>query len=367
MSVVLGTAQREQAGSDSYNRFEYQAHWIVYHIINQLEKKPKCIVFCEFHDDMAQLADGDGSQFEFYQIKTKEDNDDWSVSELSKREKRKNGSYKKSFLGFIFYNFLKFGDECSCCHFVSNNNYDLDVRTWQSYIEDNKCLADENIKLYDKIKARIKDEYADNIPSNFDEIYDKFIQKTFIYQSELQLSTYEDQVSGMFFKQLADKRIPINTANVIFQQIVNDVRIKSKEKISPPISFRSLVEKKGIKICDINDKLNKKIGTDGNYREFSDFLETLSLPEDKIYRLIKAKMLHDARWLNIEDIKYQETILLLRKTITESTDKARPSLISIKELCDQKLQAMELDSDTLDYLLIEVLYYEQQFRKYNGT
>lgn len=62
----------------------------------------------------------------------------------------------------------------------------------------------------------------------------------------------------MFFKQLADKRIPINTANVIFQQIVNDVRIKSKEKISPPISFRSLVEKKGIKICDINDKLNKK-------------------------------------------------------------------------------------------------------------
>ena len=44
MSVVLGTAQREQAGSDSYNRFEYQAHWIVYHIINQLVKKAK--VYC---------------------------------------------------------------------------------------------------------------------------------------------------------------------------------------------------------------------------------------------------------------------------------------------------------------------------------
>ena len=71
MSVVLSTAQREQAGSDSYNRFEYQAHWIVYHIINQLEKKPKCIVFCEFHDDMAQLADGDGSQFEFIRLKQK--------------------------------------------------------------------------------------------------------------------------------------------------------------------------------------------------------------------------------------------------------------------------------------------------------
>lgn len=30
MSSVLTVEQREQAGSDSYNRFEYQVHWIVY-------------------------------------------------------------------------------------------------------------------------------------------------------------------------------------------------------------------------------------------------------------------------------------------------------------------------------------------------
>lgn len=28
MSNVLAVEQREQAGSDSYNRFEYQVHWI---------------------------------------------------------------------------------------------------------------------------------------------------------------------------------------------------------------------------------------------------------------------------------------------------------------------------------------------------
>ena len=48
MSVVLGTAQREQAGSDSYNRFEYQAHWIVYHIINQLEKSQSVLYSVNF-------------------------------------------------------------------------------------------------------------------------------------------------------------------------------------------------------------------------------------------------------------------------------------------------------------------------------
>lgn len=29
MSKVFTVEQREQAGSDSYNRFEYQVHWIV--------------------------------------------------------------------------------------------------------------------------------------------------------------------------------------------------------------------------------------------------------------------------------------------------------------------------------------------------
>lgn len=52
MSKVLTTEQREQAGSDSYNRFEYQVHWIVCHIIGRLQEDAECIVFCEFHDDM---------------------------------------------------------------------------------------------------------------------------------------------------------------------------------------------------------------------------------------------------------------------------------------------------------------------------
>ena len=48
MSSVLIVEQREQAGSDSYNRFEYQVHWIVCHIIGKLQEDAECIVFCEF-------------------------------------------------------------------------------------------------------------------------------------------------------------------------------------------------------------------------------------------------------------------------------------------------------------------------------
>ena len=102
MSSVLIVEQREQAGSDSYNRFEYQVHWIVCHIIGKLQEDAECIVFCEFHDDMAEFSPNN-QQYQFFQIKTKEDSSDWTIAEMSKREKKKSGSYKKSFLGFIFY------------------------------------------------------------------------------------------------------------------------------------------------------------------------------------------------------------------------------------------------------------------------
>ena len=159
MSKVLTVEQREQAGSDSYNRFEYQVHWIVCHIISKLQEDAECIVFCEFHDDMAEFSP-DNQQYQFFQVKTKEDSSDWTIAEMSKREKKKSGGYKKSFLGFIFYNYLVFGAECSHCHFVSNNDFDKEVLLWQAVIEDGKKLQEENSVLYQKIKNRLKDEFT---------------------------------------------------------------------------------------------------------------------------------------------------------------------------------------------------------------
>ena len=43
MSIVLTTEQREQAGSDSYDKFEYQNHWIVCHIIGKLQDNTECM------------------------------------------------------------------------------------------------------------------------------------------------------------------------------------------------------------------------------------------------------------------------------------------------------------------------------------
>lgn len=362
MPTVLSHPQREQAGSDSYNRFEYQIHWIVCHIISKLQDDAECIVFCEFHDDMAEFSINN-QQYQFFQIKTKEESSDWTISEMSKREKKKSGGYKKSFLGFIFYNYLTFSTECSHCHFVSNNDFDSAVLLWQSYIEDGKILQTENIELYQKIKERIKEEFLDDIPSDFDSVYEKFIQNTFVHKSELQLTTYESQTMGKFFNHLANKNIPSNTANLIFQQLLNDVRKKSKEKINVPISMKRLVEKKGVDISQIGKKIGGNITNGGNYDAFHNYLITQSLSNDDIHRIQSAKTLHDARWLDVNDFKYQEIVVVLRKTIAKYCESLDINGFSdiLKNLCIQELEKNNLLSVSLDKSLVEVLYYEQKF------
>lgn len=366
MSRVLTTEQREQAGSDSYNRFEYQIHWIVCHIIGKLKDGAECIIFCEFHDDMAEFSPNE-QQYQFYQIKTKEISLDWTIAELSKREKNRSGGYKKSFLGFIFYNYLTFGTECSHCHFVSNNDFDKEVLSWQAIIEDGKKLQREDIKLYTKIKSRIKDEFNNDIPSNFDSVFDSFIQYTFIHKSDLQLTTYESQTKGEYFNHLADKNISANTANFIFEQLLNDVRKKSKEKIKVPISMKSLVEKKGIDVAQVGKKIDNNIQNNGNYDAFHQFLMNQSITKEDIHRIEAAKMLHDTRWLDVSDIKYQTIVVLLRQVISTYFESSDMGIFNdrLKKICDQELKKNNLLSDSLDKSLVEVLYYEQKYSRNN--
>ena len=94
---------------------------------------------------------------------------------------------------------------------------------------------------------------------NFDNVFDKFIQNTFVSKSNLQLDTYESQTKGEFFDNIT-KNISMITAQAIYNQLVEDVRKKSKEKVYPPISFRKLIDKKGIDISSIKNQIDSNRG-----------------------------------------------------------------------------------------------------------
>lgn len=80
--------------------------------------------------------------------------------------------------------------------------------------------------------------------------------------------------------------------------------------------MKSLVEKKGVDIAQIGKKIDGNIKNSGNYDAFHDYLITQSLSDKDINRIESAKTLHDTRWLDVNDVKYQEIVVVLRKTIS---------------------------------------------------
>ena len=130
-----------------------------------------------------------------------------------------------------------------------------------------------------------------------------------------------------------------------------------------PISMKRLVEKKGVDVTQVGKKIDDNIKNSGNYDAFRNYLIIQSLSDKDVNRIIVAKTLHDARWLDVNDVKYQEIVVVLRKTISTYCESCETNGFNndLKRLCIQELQKHNLLSDSLDKSLVEVLYYEQKF------
>ncbi len=364
MGKVLSTEQREQAGSDSYNRFEYQVHTIVYQIINLYESVGKNVIFCEFHDDFSQSDSIDQEIYDFYQVKTRDDGKAWTLESLSKRQKDKKGNYKKSFLGRMFENYLVFGNECRKCYFLSNERYSSEIRTWSACVEDGKSLKKENPELYNKIRGRIYPEFKNELPKNFDDIFDKFIDKSVIVQSDLFLLGYEQNVKMAFLQKFESSNIPISALSVVYDSILNDVRKKSKTKIEMPISKKSLVEKKGINMCQVRDHIKTHLEIRDADRDFLHYLQSLRIENEKCYELVDARRDTSVRLTNSDDYAFIHAMSIVVQQINESIPDKTAS-IQFGEIvcnCQRALLNNALEYIDISERIIEVKVYERMQR-----
>ncbi|MGR6544844.1 dsDNA nuclease domain-containing protein [Paenibacillus tundrae] len=303
---------REKAGSDSYNRFEYQAHWILYHMLDNIQNKKPFLIFCEFHDDMAESDYNIGTNgMNFYQVKTTETKERWTLRSLFQKSRRKDGSYKNSFLGFIFYNFDKFSNECSSCHFISNADFDEEVLEWQAVVKDQKELKLENLELYTKIKDYIRLEYAVMPQNEFDDVFDIFIQNTFFNKSPLSLEGHVDQVKGVFFEVASRYNLDMKSGYLLLTNIIDSVRKKTRTIIRTPISYEELKKKKGIS-SDIFDGLEETFSSIPKHNELytliGEHLKENGLKSMQCNVILNGLKKHHKKMLDVTDALYQDII-----------------------------------------------------------
>ncbi|MFJ2043976.1 dsDNA nuclease domain-containing protein [Paenibacillus taichungensis] len=365
MQNILASELREQAGSNSYNRFEYQAHWIVFHMITEYKKKSQFLIFCEFHDDMAKISDtSNPACAEFFQIKTTAKYNKWTIPHLTKTSVKKSGAVKNSFLGFLFYNFLKFKNECSKCHFVSNVGVDEDIKAWQSLIEDQIKVKDANNKLYIKIKQSLESEFPEIDPQEFDAVFDRFVQETYIYDGDLPLDNYERVVAGEFFKMLENDDLYTSNSNKILRDIIEEVRKKSKTQMAMPTSYRKLIEIKGIS-SDVFSELKssvKKISSQNYYKEFEDYLIEVGFSLQKRKLLLRTLKEHKLKLLDISKVLYQDTTFRIIEIIDvvliecyEKLDDYLYLLNEVRERCNQIIK----DDKEFNIVTVEAIFYDR--------
>ena len=361
LNTVLSCNLREQAGANSYDRFEYQVHWIVYHMIQEFKKGKEFLVFCEFHDDMVKSNCIKNPEcLEFYQIKTSETKKEWKLKELFKADKKSH-----SFLGFIFYNFKKFNSECSKCHFVSNIDPNESIRQWQSIIEDGKLLKDEDNALYEEIKTLLKKEYKKEDDNIFDEVFDRFIQNTYIYYGELPLKKYEKIVLAEFMDLLSDKNIYVSSSNKILKDIIQNVRNKSKTKIKTPISFESLQDKKGVSsevFKVIQDRIEDQPKKEDLYNDIEQSLKESGYNTFYCRNITRRLKKHHSKMLDISNSLYIDSCTSIYSAIDSIIDSNQLKVQDLEYLKGKVLSdcsnIVQADND-IDEVLLEAILYER--------
>lgn len=100
MDNPLASPQRESAGADSYDRFEYQYHWALCQAFSAYSSSAKDFaVFMEYHEDViiADSLNKEKVNFIFNQIKANASGS-YTIKKLLKRDKAKEGE-KPSLLG----------------------------------------------------------------------------------------------------------------------------------------------------------------------------------------------------------------------------------------------------------------------------
>lgn len=357
---VLTKGLREQAGSETYNRFEYQVHWIVYHMVEEIKKGKSFFIFCEFHDDMAKCDECESPEkLEFFQIKTTSTKSEWKLNQLSSKTKNK----KHSFIGFIFFNFMQFREECKSCHFVSNIDSNEEIRAWQAIIKDEEILKDKDSNLYNNIKNLIKCEF-ENI-KDFDDIFDNFIQNTYIYNGGLPLIKYEEIVRALFLDLFVDKNVNVSNGKRIFFNILDEVRKKSKCKIKTPISFKELKEKKGISsriLKDTMDSFDTRKDIKGLFNDIEEYMKSKGKSLPYINLIIKKLAKHQKDMLDISNIYYVDTCNkiyeIIERIIEENFEKI-DDIEFLSNLVNRECSVLIEDNTCLNKLLVEVMLYEK--------
>ena len=328
-------APRENSGSVSSNRFDYQKDWAICKLIELSEKKDFLLAF-EFYEDIIVFdSSSSPNTIDFFQVKTK-GKGKHSISTLLSK---KNGS---SILGKLFKNKLNFHSETNSLNIVSNCDYKVKLQSGQDVgilICCNEISAEERKNIAEKLSEELNIEWVK-----------EYLDIIFFERSDLTKEHHSDLTQQRLNKFIERKYENIKYNPSLAYSTIFD-EIKRRNNTERTIStFEELVKYKSISKTEF-DEMVRIVASEPNRlqslkSEILNRLDSENIPMNFRRFFQKNWVGIEAEYINPNNrlfLKIRNTInaiiakneTLLENSLLESTDKILSLVLENKNIKEQ--------------------------------
>lgn len=274
----LSEPQRESAGAQSYDRFEYQYHWALCKAFSSYKESNDFAIFMEYHEDVvyANSIDKNKVKFTFNQIKANAKKT-YTAKVLTKRE---NGT-KPSLLGKLCSSVSdkKYFEKVEKLDFITTSGFNL--------TKNNKL----NLASY-KLSSLSSDEASEIIKCLSDELanFGKFPQEIIHFTtSDIPLESYYEHTISRITDSVEEvyPQHLLRTKD-IYRILMDSLRIRGKNVFDYE-NWNDALTKKALTYKDIHTVVTKRVSkgnSDLNFEAIKYILDDLNLKGT-----IKAKII----------------------------------------------------------------------------
>jgi len=308
---------RENSGSVSSNRFDYQKNWAICKLID-LSKKTDFLLVFEFYEDIIVFDSSDNPNvIDFYQVKTKEKGKH-SISSLLNKTK---GS---SILGKLFANKINFNDETSSLNIIANCDYKLEPK--EGEVLGVKICCSE---LSEKEKKKIAESLSEELSITWLKEYFKTL---FFEKSMLTIEHHTELTQQKLNKHIEEEFNDVKFNPTIAYSTIFD-EIKRRNNIEKSLtSFEELIEYKSISKTEF-DNMIKVVGSEP--KRIQDLKSDIINRIDAEKLPLKFRRFFKSNWSDFEveylkpnNLLFKEIEKIISQKVNENEDVLEDTLIN---------------------------------------
>lgn len=254
-NTILSIKPSEYSGSVTSSRYDYQKDIAISLLLELHNKSGDYLLVLDYHDDILILNSSiDPTEIQFYQVKSKASGS-WSLKNLLKREKDKDGKVLSSILGKLYKNKINFPSNTSSLNFLTNAVIKIEMNDGSSSEHKVKfCMSNLSYECVEKIKNLLLSEHSLSKKPDCEDYL-------FFHISNLSLSDHSNHTVGKIEAFLQKRNKGSYPTSLIYQSLFDQIKRKTNYDARQINTFEELVNSKSISKSEFEEIIKEFVNT----------------------------------------------------------------------------------------------------------